>query len=67
MAITANFRCRFRKTEMSARSVEARVAAFVEGRTNGEELLHALFDHVLNEPIPQSMREILKEQQLRTR
>ena len=65
MTIAANVRCRYRK-EMPVRSVEAQVAAFLDGRTNGEELLHALYDHVLNEPIPQSMREILKEQQVRT-
>jgi hypothetical protein len=66
MTIAANVRCRYRKAELPARTVEAGVAAFLDGKTNGEELLHALYDHVLNEPIPQSMREILKEQQFRT-
>jgi hypothetical protein len=36
-----------------------RIAAFLDGRTHGEDLLHELYDHVLDEPIPQRMREIL--------
>jgi hypothetical protein len=29
---------------------------FLDGRTDGEELLHALYDHVLDEPVPERMR-----------
>jgi hypothetical protein len=35
------------------------IAAFLDGRTHGEELLHALYDHVLDEPIPPQMRALL--------
>jgi hypothetical protein len=42
------------------RSVAERIAAFLDGRTHGEELLHELYDYVLEEPIPQSMRALLK-------
>jgi hypothetical protein len=38
-----------------------RIADFLDGRTHGEDLLHELYDHVLEEPIPQSMRALLKE------
>jgi hypothetical protein len=41
--------------------LEARIAAFLDGRTCGEELLHALYDHVLDEPIPPSMRALLNK------
>jgi len=41
--------------------VEDRITAFLDGRTCGEELLHALYDHVLDEPIPQSMRALLNK------
>lgn len=41
-------------------SMADRIAAFLEGRTHGEDLLHELYDYVLEEPIPQSMRELLK-------
>jgi hypothetical protein len=67
MTMAANVRCRFGKAELPVLSLEARIGAFLDGRTNGEELLHALYDHVLDEPIPQSMRAILKERQVRAR
>ena len=31
---------------------------FLDGRTNGEELLHALYDHVLDERVPERMRAL---------
>jgi len=37
-----------------------RIAAFLDGKTHGEDLLHELYDYVLEEPIPESMRELLK-------
>jgi hypothetical protein len=65
MSIAPNGLCRYRKAELPAVSVEAGVAAFLDGRTNGEEeLLHALYDFVLTEPIAQSMRDLLKERQV---
>jgi hypothetical protein len=45
-------------------SVAERIAAFLDGRTYGEELLHELYDYVLEEPIPQRMRELLKQVEL---
>ena len=33
-------------------SVDAEIRAFLNGDTNGEPLLHALYDQVLDEPIP---------------
>ena len=40
-------------------SMTDRITAFLDGRTHGEDLLHELFDYVLDEPIPQRMRQIL--------
>jgi hypothetical protein len=40
-------------------SVADRIAAFLDGGTHGEDLLHELYDYVLEEAIPQRMREIL--------
>jgi hypothetical protein len=31
---------------------------FIDGRTDGEELLHTLYDHVLDEPVPQRIRAL---------
>lgn len=61
-AMAANVRCRYGTAELPRRSIDAGIAAFLDGTTNGEELLHALYDHILAEPIPQSMRGILQEQ-----
>jgi hypothetical protein len=31
---------------------------FLDGRTDGGELLHTLYDHVLDEPVPERMRAL---------
>ena len=33
---------------------------FLDGRTDGEELLHTLYDHVLDEPVPERMRALFR-------
>jgi anti-sigma factor NepR-like protein len=40
--------------------VEEQVRDFLDGKTHGEELFHALYDHVLDEPIPERMRALLR-------
>ena len=41
-------------------SVEQRIAAFLDGDTQGEDLLHEIYDHVLDEPIPAGMLALLR-------
>ena len=48
------------RAKASADPVAARIAAFLDGESDGGALLHALYDHVLNEPIPTSMRALLE-------
>ena len=36
-------------------SLEDQIIDFLDGRTHGESLLHALYDHILDEPIPERM------------
>ena len=45
--------------EFQLLSVEDRVRAFLDGETNGEDLLHSLYGHVADEPIPERMRALL--------
>jgi len=52
--------CGLPQPPLVSRSVTERIAAFIDGRTHGEDLLHELYDYVLEEPIPQRMRELLK-------
>ena len=41
-------------------SVDAEIRDFVAGKNDGENLLHTLYDHVLDEPVPERLRAILK-------
>ncbi|HEX3536688.1 MAG TPA: hypothetical protein VHU15_07965 [Stellaceae bacterium] len=41
-------------------SEDARIRAFLAGETDGEDVLHEIYDDVLDEPIPESMRALLK-------
>jgi hypothetical protein len=41
--------------------VAARIAEFLDGRNCGEDLLHTLYDHVLDEPIPSPLRALLNK------
>ena len=52
--------CSLPQPGLARLSVADRIAAFLDGRTHGEELLHELYDYVLEEPIPQRMRALLK-------
>ncbi|HYU12279.1 MAG TPA: NepR family anti-sigma factor [Stellaceae bacterium] len=42
------------------RSVDSRIRAFLAGDTDGEDLLHELYNHVLDEPVPERLRALLK-------
>ena len=41
-------------------TVAEQLLAFLDGRTDGEELLHVLYDHVLEEPVPEQMRALFR-------
>ncbi|HMD63311.1 MAG TPA: hypothetical protein VKF83_04965, partial [Stellaceae bacterium] len=41
--------------------VEKQILDFLEGGTDGEDLLHALYDHVLDEPVPERMRALFRK------
>lgn len=41
-------------------SVDTEIRDFLAGTSDGEKLLHALYDHVLEEPIPERLLAVLK-------
>ena len=41
-------------------TVEEQILNFLDGKTHGEDLLHALHDHVLDEPVPERMRALFR-------
>jgi hypothetical protein len=53
-------KCSFVESATPARSVDGRIRAFIAGDNNGEDLLHAIYDHVLDEPVPERLRALLK-------
>jgi hypothetical protein len=52
--------CNVSKSNFLRNLVEDQIIHFLDGRTHGEELLHALYDYVLDEPIPEQMRSLFK-------
>ena len=41
-------------------SADRDIRDFLAGRTDGEDLLHALYDHVLDEPVPERLKALLR-------
>jgi hypothetical protein len=41
-------------------SADPRIRAFLTGESDGQDVLNALYGAVLDEPIPQRMRDLLK-------
>jgi hypothetical protein len=42
------------------RSVDSQIRAFLAGDSDGEEVLRAIYDHVLDEPVPERLKALLK-------
>lgn len=40
--------------------VDHDIRDFLAGRNDGEDLLHALYDHVLDEPVPERLKALLR-------
>lgn len=41
-------------------SVDRDICDFLDGKNDGEKVLQALYDHVLDEPIPERLLAVLK-------
>lgn len=41
-------------------SADRDIRDFLVGRTDGEDVLHALYDHVLDEPVPERLLAVLR-------
>jgi hypothetical protein len=53
-------KCIFAESIAPVRSVDSQIRAFLAGDNDGEDLLHAIYDHVLDEPVPERLRTLLK-------
>jgi hypothetical protein len=56
----AAIKCSYAESLTPVRSVDGQIRAFLAGEGNGEELLHAIYDHVLDEPVPERLKALLK-------
>jgi hypothetical protein len=52
--------CSFAESLVPVRSVDSQIRAFLAGDSDGEEVLHAIYDHVLDEPVPERLKALLK-------
>ena len=59
-AVSISTPCGVPTPPIVSRSVADRIADFLDGRTHGKDLLHELYDYVLEEPVPPRMRALLK-------
>jgi hypothetical protein len=53
-------RSRDYEAQLPRASIGDEIVDFLDGKTHGEGLLHALYDHILDEPVPEQMREVLR-------
>ena len=53
--------CSAAQPEYSSSSVRDQIVDFLDGKTHGEAVLRALYDHVLDEPIPERMRALFRK------
>jgi hypothetical protein len=44
---------------VTTRSTDRQIRDFLAGMNDGADLLHALYDHVLDEPVPERLRVLL--------
>jgi hypothetical protein len=46
--------------QIATASVDKAIRDFLAAKNDGEDLLHALYDDVLQEPVPQRLRDLLE-------
>ena len=60
LAMNLAVKCSFVESTSPPHSVDNQIRAFLAGDSHGEDLLHAIYDHVLDEPVPERLRALLK-------
>jgi hypothetical protein len=56
----ASARCRDSEARGAISSADRRIRDFLLGKSSGEEVLRELYDHVLDEPVPERLRALLR-------
>jgi hypothetical protein len=60
LTMAAAMKCHPAAPRTATSAVERDIRDFLIGKTHGESLLHALYDHVLDEPVPERLRAALR-------
>ena len=53
-------KCRTVEPRIFQSPVDHDIREFLTGKSDGEDLLHALYDHVLDEPVPERLTALLR-------
>jgi hypothetical protein len=53
-------KCRAAEPRIAMPSIDRDIRDFLAGKNDGGNLFHALYDHVLDEPVPEHLRALLK-------
>ena len=53
-------KCNYAESIIPVRSVDSQIRSFLNGENDGEAVLHAIYDHVLDEPVPERLKALLK-------
>jgi hypothetical protein len=53
-------KCRPAEPIVVTSPVDRDIRDFLAGKNDGEDLLHALYDHVLDEPVPERLKSLLR-------
>lgn len=60
MHLAAQLRRPIERLKSARLSTDREIRDFLSAKTNGEELLRALYAHVLEEPVPERLLAVLK-------
>jgi hypothetical protein len=60
LAMYFDVKCPAAEPRIAMSSIDREIRDFLAGKSDGEDLLHALYDHVLDEPIPKNLRALLE-------
>ena len=53
-------KCRPAEPIVGKSPVDRDIRDFLAGKNDGEDMLHALYDHVLDEPVPERLKALLR-------
>jgi len=53
-------KCRPAAPILAPSPVDRDIRDFLDGKNDGDDLLHALYDHVLEEPVPERLKVLLR-------